>query len=110
MECRGGVPGCTRKRYNYAGLCRACAKRLRERGTTAYATQEERSEVGRKAGLASVAALKERLGEEGALEYQREMQRRNCHGAPTWEVRLARDQDRQQEREAQKKPRPLVGA
>ena len=105
MICYGGIPGCTRKRYTYNGPCRACAMRLKRRGTVDYATPEERSEVGRKAGLASVAALKERLGEEAALEYQRGVQRRNTHGGPTWEARLAMDQARQQEQEAKRRKR-----
>ena len=97
--CRGGVPGCTRKRYSHDGLCQACGKSLRQRGTTAYATEEERSEVGRKAGLASVAAQKERLGAEGYLEMMQDRAKQNLGPRPTFWQQLERDRARQQERE-----------
>ena len=55
------VPGCTRRNYSY-GLCEACALRKKCRGTTDYATLEERTEVSRKGGIASQAARRARLG------------------------------------------------
>ncbi|MFB3120413.1 MAG: hypothetical protein ACE1Y2_07790 [Stenotrophomonas maltophilia] len=60
-------------------------------------------------GLANVAALKERLGEEGFLDHMRAIQKLSP-GRPTFEVQLARDKAREAATEAAAKKRgPSTG-
>lgn len=98
------TPGCDNQRQR-RGMCRACSARLKRRGTTDYATSEERSNVARKAGLASVAAQKERLGEKGYLEHMRDHAKEHLTGRPDFFTQLARDQAREAEKRARAKQR-----
>ena len=102
--CTRGVPGCRRRHYTH-GLCRPCTQRLKRRGTTAFATPEERSELGRKAGKAAVVAMKERLDEKGYLEYMRWHQQQYLTGRPDFFTQQARDQAREAEKQAQARKR-----
>ena len=86
--------GCKRP-YKRQGLCNACFQRRKRRGTTAYVTPQERSELARSNGLASVAAMKERLGKVGYLEHMRGHQKHYLTGRATFAVQLARDKARE---------------